>query len=154
MSLKTIKLPEDLLWKIAHLGGRTDEIIGKVLKAGAEVVRDRVDRNLDWAISPFTKYPSRSTGELQGSLGVSPVATDNKGQDNIKIGFSEPRKKQPAKKSKYGNGQLTNAMIGNILERGKQGQEKRPFMKDVDKTTKTAVEAAMQAAFDSEFNKL
>ena len=65
MAKATVKMPEDFLMKISKLGNQTDEIIPKVLKAGAEVVEDKVRSNLQSIIGKGTKEQSRSTGELQ-----------------------------------------------------------------------------------------
>ena len=91
---------------------------GRVLNAGAEVVLKKVRTNLRNVIGNDTKTQSRSTGELERSLGVSPVLSDKNGNLNIKIGFSEPRT----------NGE-SNAKIASIIEYGKSGQPPKPFMK-------------------------
>ena len=69
----------------------------------------------------------RSTGELERSIGLSPVKLDRNGNYNIKIGFSEPR-------SDGGS----NAKLANIIEYGKHGQPAKPFLKPAKSTTKSA----------------
>jgi hypothetical protein len=66
-----VKLPDEFLRRISRLGERTDEIVPRVLQAGAEVVLEKVKSNLQAAIGKNTKGESRSTGELASALGVS-----------------------------------------------------------------------------------
>ena len=85
------KMPEDFLMKVSRLADKTDEILPKVLEAGAEVVESKVRSNLQAAIGSGTKEPSRSTGPLLYALGTSPALQDRNGDFNVKVGFSEPR---------------------------------------------------------------
>ena len=50
MAKATWKMPEDFLMKVSRLADKTDEIIPKVLEAGAEVVEDKVRSNLQSVI--------------------------------------------------------------------------------------------------------
>ena len=40
-----MKMPEDFLMKVSRLADKTDEILPKVLEAGAEIVEDKVRSN-------------------------------------------------------------------------------------------------------------
>ena len=64
MAKATWRMPEDFLMKVSRLADKTDEILPKVLEAGAEVVEDKVRSNLQAVIRSGTKYESRdgSTG--------------------------------------------------------------------------------------------
>jgi len=42
----TMKMPEDFLLKVSRLNDKTDEIIPRVLKAGGEIVLDKVPQKL------------------------------------------------------------------------------------------------------------
>ena len=90
MAKATWRMPDDFLMKVSRLADKTDEILPKVLEAGAEVVEDKVRSNLQAVIGSGTKYESRSTGELLRSLGTSPALQDKNGDFNVKVGFSEP----------------------------------------------------------------
>ena len=138
-----IKMPDEFLQRLSKLGSKTDEIAAKVLEAGGEVVLAKVKSNLSSVVGSGTKYPSRSTGELERSLGLSPAKVDRSGNHNIKIGFSEPR-------SDGGS----NAKIANIIEYGKHGQPAKPFLKPAKSSSKAAAISAMQKAFDEEVEKL
>lgn len=139
MAKVQIRMPEDFLLKISKLGNKTDEIIPKVLDAGGKVMQKKIKSNLTASIGVGTKRPSRSTGELAGALGVSPALIDKKGDYNIKIGFSEPRKDGDS-----------NAKIANILEYGKSGQPPKPFLKPARSSGKKPCIEAMKAKLDEE----
>ena len=90
MAKITIKMPDDFLLKISTLAEKSDDIIPIVLEAGGDVVLEKVKSNLSAVIGSETKLESRSTGELEAALGMSPVKKDSAGNYNLKIGFSEP----------------------------------------------------------------
>ena len=141
MAKATFKMPEEFLMKVSKLADRTDEILPKVLEAGAEVVESKVRSNLASVIGKGTKEPSRSTGQLLSALGTSPALQDKNGDFNVKVGFSEPRS----------DGE-SNAKIATILEYGKSGQPARPFLKPTKSSSKNACIEAMKAKLESEVN--
>ena len=143
MAKVDFKMPEDFLIKVSRLAEKTDEIVPKVLEAGAEVVYDKVKSNLSSVVGKNTKIESRSTGELESALGVSPAKQDRDGNFNVKIGFKEPR-------SDGGS----NAKIANILEYGKHGQTPKPFLKPAKSKSKDACIEAMKDKLESEIDKL
>ena len=143
MARADVKLPEEFLLRLSRLGDKTDEICGKVLEAGAEVVEAKVRSNLQAAIGSGTKEPSRSTGELLSSLGISKPLQDRDGNFNVKIGFSEPR-----------GGGGSNAKIANIIEYGKSGQPPKPFLKPAKSASKNAAIEAMKAKLEQEVDGL
>ena len=149
-----IRFDDDFLKKLAALGNRTDEILGKAMTAGAEEALPIVRAELQGAIGGDTKEPSRSTGELVDSLGISPVMVDNKGVTNVKIGFSEPRRHQYAAKKKRSYYTVTNAMIANVLEYGKSGQPPRPWLKRAKTKATKVFRAKAQEIIDKEVEKL
>ena len=139
MAKATWKMPEDFLMKVSRLADKTDEILPKVLEAGAEVVEDKVRSNLQAVIGSGTKYESRSTGELLRSLGTSPALQDKNGDFNVKVGFSEPRSDGDS-----------NAKIATILEYGKSGQPAKPFLKPAQSSSRNACISAMKAKLAEE----
>ena len=143
MAKVDIKMPEDFLLKLSKLEENSDGISERVLQAGGEVVLDKVKSSLSAVVGRDTKSPSRSTGELEQALGLSPARMDREGNFNVKIGFSEPRK---------GGG--SNAKLANILEYGKHGQPAKPFLKPAKSAAKEACIAAMQQKFEEEISKL
>ena len=138
-----LMMPDEFLERLAKLGDRSDEISERVLEAGGEVVLSQVKSSLASVIGSGTKYDSRSTGELERSLGMSTVKMDRDGNHNIKIGFAEPR-----------SDGRSNAAIANIIEYGKHGQPAKPFLKPAKSASKAACEEAMKQKFEEEVKKL
>ena len=141
MAKLTVRTPDALIAKLTRLGNKTDQVCEKALKAGAEVAEKAVSSNLSAVIGKDTKKPSRSTGELQSALGVSPVKVDDKGNYDIKVGFAEPR-----------SGGGVNAKIANILEYGKHGQPPRPFLKPAKSKARRQIAAAITETLEREMN--
>jgi len=139
----TVKLPEELLAKLSKLGSESDAVAERVLKAGSDVVLAKVKSNLSAVIGSGVKFDKRSTGELERSLGVTPVKVDKEGNHNVKIGFSEPRS----------DGE-SNAKIATIIEYGKSGQPPKPFMKPAKSATRSACMSAMKRQLEEEVDKL
>ena len=71
MARVDVKMPDEFLERMSRLGSQFDNIAEKVLEAGGEVVLEKTKNNLSSVIGEDTKYDSRSTGELEGSLGHS-----------------------------------------------------------------------------------
>ena len=128
MAKSTFQMPDEFLSKLSRLGDKTDEITEKVLETGGEVVLAKVKSNLNSVLS------GKSTGELAGALGMSPVKLDRNGNFNVKIGFSEPRR---------GSGK-SNAMLASVLEYGKHNQPPRPFIKPAKSQSKSAAIETMK----------
>ena len=143
MAKVDIKMPDEFLEKLSKLGTQTDEISERVLEAGGEVVLAKIRSNLSSVVGRDTKVESRSTGELERSLGMSKARVDRNGNHTIKIGFAEPR-------SDGGS----NAKIANILEYGRHGQPAKPFLKPAKSSSKSACEAAMKQKLEEEISKL
>ncbi len=139
MANAQIKMPEEFLLKVSRLADQTDVIIPKVLKAGGEVVLSKVKSNLSSVIGSGTKEKSRSTGELERSLGLSPAKQNRDGNWDVKIGFAEPRFDGDS-----------NAKIANILEYGKSGQPPKPFLKPARAQSKSACIETMKAKLQEE----
>jgi len=139
MGKAEIKLPEEFLLKVSRLAEKTDTIIPKVLEAGGEVVLSIVKSNLSSVVGSNTKEKSRSTGELERSLGLSPAKQNRDGNWDVKIGFAEPR-----------NDGGSNAKIANILEYGKSGQPPKPFLKPARTQSKSACIETMKAKLQEE----
>jgi len=143
MAKVTIEFPDDVVKKLAKLGNKTDEILEKTLRAGADVVKPVFEANLVGSIGRNTKRKSKSTGELADSLGISPVKSADDGSVDIKIGFAEPRK----------DGKR-NAMIAGILEHGRSNQPARPFISATRNAVKGPATEAMVDAFNKEVDGL
>lgn len=142
MAKADIKMPDEFLQKLSRLGSDFDEVAESVLEAGGEVVLSRVKGNLAGVVGQGTKYDSRSTGELEASLGLSPAKLNRDGNHDVKIGFVEPRKDGGS-----------NAKLANILEYGRHGQPAKPFLKPAKTQSKSAAISAMQQKFEEEVER-
>ena len=142
MAKVDIKMPEEFLQRLSRLGSEFDEVAESVLEAGGEVVLARAKGNLAGVVGQGTKYDSRSTGELEAALGLSPAKLNRDGNHDVKIGFVEPRKDGGS-----------NAKLANILEYGRHGQPAKPFLKPAKTASKSAAISAMQQKFEEEVEK-
>lgn len=136
MARVDVKMPDDFFQRMSHLGSNFDFIAETVLQAGGEVVLEKTKSNLSSVIGKDTKYDSRSTRELEESLGLTSVKMDKNGNFNIKVGFSEPRKDGGS-----------NAQLASIIEYGKSGQVAKPFLKPAKSASKKNCIAAMKTTF-------
>lgn len=143
MARVDVKMPDEFLERMSRLGSNFDSIAETVLEAGGEVVLEKTKSNLASVIGSGTKYDSRSTGELESSLGLTGVKMDRNGNFNIKVGFSEPRRDGGS-----------NAQLANIIEYGKSGQPAKPFLKPAKSASKKQCIEAMKQAFKTEVEKL
>ena len=143
MAKATVKMPDDFMSKISTLGNKTDEIMENVLEAGGEVVLDAVKSSLSSVIGADIKYPSKSTGELERSLGLSKVLVDKNGNSNIKIGFAEPRSDGDS-----------NAKIANIIEYGTSKRQAKPFLAPAKSKCRTPCKKKMIAKLEEEINRV
>ena len=143
MARVDVKMPDEFLERMSRLGSNFDSIAETVLEAGGEVVLEKTKSNLASVIGSGTKYDSRSTGELESSLGLTGVKMDRNGNFNIKVGFSEPRRDGGS-----------NAQLANIIEYGKSGQPAKPFLKPARSASKKQCIEAMKQAFETEVEKL
>ena len=147
-------MPEEFLLKVSRLGDQTDAIIAKSIEAGGKIVLVKVRGNLRSVVGKGLKYKRRSTGELEGALGLSPVKVSRKGIHNAKVGFNEPRHKQYAAKGKRSYYTITNAMIATVLEYGKHGQPAKPFLRPAKTASRKPCQEEMQRTFEEEVSKL
>lgn len=143
MARVDVKMPDEFLERMSRLGSNFDSIAETVLEAGGEVVLEKTKSNLASVIGSGTKYDSRSTGELESSLGLTGVKMDRNSNFNIKVGFSEPRRDGGS-----------NAQLANIIEYGKSGQPAKPFLKPAKSASKKQCIEAMKQAFETEVEKL
>jgi hypothetical protein len=143
MAKVSIKMPDEFLLRISRLGDRIDVIAPRVLEVGGKVVLEKVKGNLRTSIGKGTKFPSRATGKLLSSLGLSEAKQDRDGNFNIKVGFAEPRS----------DGE-SNAKIANIIEYGKHGQPAKPFLRPAQSESRKPCTEAMIAKLEEEISKL
>lgn len=141
-----VKISMDFERALRQLGANIADIEERMLQEGGKVLVEATKQELRAVIGDGLKKPSRSTGELESSVGVTRHAfTDRDGNPYVKIGFNEPRRK--------GNTKISNGRLAAIIEYGQHGQPARPFMKRASKRSKSDVESAMKRVFDEEVAK-
>ena len=126
----TLKLPDDLADRLSNLQKRSDTLVKKALEEGGKVVLKQAQSNLNSVVGKGTKYDSRATGELERSLGLSPVKENGAGRD-IKVGFSEPH-----------SGGVSNAMLA------------KPFMTPAERSAQKPCIEAMRKIFEEGVDSL
>lgn len=124
--------------RISKLSDKVDKAIPKALEEGGKIAASKMHSNLASVIGKNTKRPSKSTGKLLSSLGLSPAKRNDAGNYDIKVGFSEGR---PGK---------SNAMLANILEYGKSGQPPKPFLKPTKTSVRQPCIDRMKAVLEQE----
>ena len=140
MAKVKLEMPDAFLHQIVGMGNSLAAAIPRALEARGKVVLDKMKSNLRSAIGRGTKIKSRSTGKLAASLGVSPAKLDRDGNLDVKVGFSE------------GRGDVSNAMLANLLEYGKHGQPPKPFLKQTKSSSRKPCIDAMQTALKEELD--
>jgi len=129
-----IVLPDEFLLKLSSLGKRFDEIAPRVLEAGAKPLHQRCLRNLEAVIGKDTRYPSRSTGALLASVGITPAQKGPDDEWDIRVGIGRETDESG----------VANALKGMVLEYGKSGQPPKPWLKPAKSASRQAVLQAMQ----------
>lgn len=161
-----VKLPDELQHRFETAMSEMDDIAETALKAGATELYGPAAQRLATALSFPRYYPKRGTGELRGSFGTTPMQILKNGAYDIKVGFGEPRARQPSRRigrSSKGGGYYTatNAMVGNILEHGHKGSRGgqtpapwwQPALKEGRKAAEEAIRKTVEGRLDEIFNK-
>ncbi|GHU91577.1 hypothetical protein FACS1894202_13260 [Clostridia bacterium] len=169
MAKSKVLLPNDYMKRLRKLEVGIDRIVASALKEGAEFLLPKLKAKMQTVIGHGTKYPSRTTGEMISSVGISPVKETRRGGQNVKIGLSEPRKKQVAPKKFHMNKkgrkiasrgyyEITNAMLANIIEFGRRkagyNQPPKPMVKPVANANMDKCLNIMSVKLDKEVGSL
>lgn len=147
---------------LSRLSKGADDIAGKAIYAGAELVADAIRQNIQsleavpdelgarayQAKDPAPLTYSAKDGLLDG-LGISRLQDDN-GYYNVKIGFDGYNELET---KKYPHGQ-PNVLIARSLESGSSIAQKRPFVRPAVNAVKAQAEARMAEVIDREIQKI
>lgn len=129
----TIRGTEELELKLSKLSD--PKLAKKVVWAGAQPLADEIRKGLESNLQG-SKY---SEGDLADSLGITPPDVDNNGNTNVKIGFHG-----------YDSKGVANVLKARVMESGKSGQTKKPFIRPAVNRSKDKVIQAMQEKLDEE----
>lgn len=131
------KAAEEYAIKLSQLAAADQrEIAGRAIHDGADIVADEVRARLSGVI----KGPS--SGDLVASLGIARMQETLDGY-NVKIGFDG-----------YDSKGVPNQLKARVLESGKSGQDKRPFMRPAVNATKGAAIEKMGEIIDEEIARI
>ena len=148
--------------QISRLGQNAQQMAGKAIYAGAEIIADAIRANIQrisassdrtglYAYAKQDPPPlteSAKKGLLDG-LGIAPLQDDN-GYMNVKVGFDGYN---DLRTEKYPKGQ-PNVMIARSLESGSSIAPKRPFVRPAVTNSRKLAEAKMAEVLDAEMKKI
>ncbi|WP_313292575.1 HK97-gp10 family putative phage morphogenesis protein [Faecalispora jeddahensis] len=139
MAKMTIKGMDEYALKLAKLGAASDAIAEKAIAAGTNIVADKIRSNLHEVLS------GESTGDMEKSLGITPLSRDKDGNLNMKVGFHG-----------YDRKGVANKLKARVIESGSpyRGIKGRPFVRTAVKATKKAAQAEMGRVIDEETEKI
>ena len=115
---------------------KADAVMKPAIYDGAAVVIDAVKRNLRSVVGEY------STGDLEDSMGLSPMQEDN-GFVYTKLGFDG-----------YDRNGHPNVVKARALESGTSKQDKKPFIRPALNACKAEAVKVMQKKVDSQIEKL
>lgn len=127
----------DYASKLVKLGSEYEDVAVKAVYKGAGIVADEIRKNLEEVIS------DEATGELEASLGITPIDMDKRGNFNAKVGFHG-----------YDSKGVPNQLKARTLESGSSKQPKRPFVRPAVNATRTKVNRAMADVVDEAIKKI
>lgn len=137
MAIFSVNGSEDFTLRLSKLVEKTDDIAKKAIYEGARVLTDQVRQNLHSVLS------EDATGDLEASLGITPIDLDNQGNWNAKIGFDG-----------YDRNGTANLLKARVLESGSSKQQKRPFFRKAVNSKKKEAIQAMESVINEEFSKI
>ena len=145
MAQADIKMPTELIQKLERLGESGDEIAKKMLRSGAQIVKDKIDsnlkKNLYYQNRPYTRdYP---TGALERSITIDKPKRNKSGNHQIRVYFKGVDSKG-----------TSNTLKARAMESGTRKQQKKPFVRPAVNETRDKVNVEMQRIFEEESNKL
>lgn len=138
MARMTVNLGDDYMRQLEKLADHSEEAIKKAIHAGVGVLTDQIRENLEANLAGS----EQSTGALEASLGISPVAQDRDGVWNAKIGFDG-----------YDEKGVPNQLKARVMESGSSKVQKRPFIRPAVNAKRREAVEAMQKVIDEEIEK-
>lgn len=153
---------EDYELQLSRLAAHTEEIAGKAIYAGADIITNAIRANIEamhassdkaglFAYQKKEPAPLTQTAKqgLLDGLGITPMQNDG-GYWNVKVGF-DGYNDMPTRK--YPHGQ-PNQLIARSLESGSSIAQKHPFVRPAINATRKQAEAKMAEVLDEEIKKI
>lgn len=123
---------------ISRLAKSTEDVAGRAIYAGADIVADAIRRNLS-GLPERTGVTKRG---LKDGLGIAPMQNDA-GYINVKIGFDG-----------YNANGVANVLMARIFESGTSKVQKHPFVRPAVNSSKARAEAEMARILDKEIKNI
>lgn len=123
---------------LSRLAKSADDIAGKAIYAGAEIVADAIRQNID-TLPQDTGVTKRG---LEEGFGIAPLQDDS-GFINVKLGFDG-----------YNENGTPNVMMARIFESGTSRIPKHPFVRPAINASRKRAEQAMADIIDQEIKKI
>lgn len=123
---------------ISRLAKSTEDIAGRAIYAGADIVADAIRQNLS-GLPERTGVTKRG---LKDGLGIAPMQNDA-GYINVKIGFDG-----------YNANGVANVLMARIFESGTSKVQKHPFVRPAVNSSKARAEAEMARILDKEIKNI
>ena len=141
---------------LEKLADASDDMIGKAIFAGANVVTNKIRSAVSALPVESSKAVAAAGGKMTGvsstqkagllsGLGISHMQLHD-GNHDVKVGFDGYNR---TKTERWPNGQ-PNAMIARSLESGTSFRVKNPIISKATRASKDEAEQAMAKAFDDE----
>ena len=151
---------EDYLLKLTRMADQSDEMMRRMVYAGADVVTDAIRDGIQRLPEiPRGEYGTRDqmlagiTAEqkegLLDGLGITPIKHEN-GGFNAKVGFEGYNR---TRTHQYPKGQ-PNVLIARSVESGTSFRQKQPFVSEAVKESRRQAVQAMQSVFDEDTKKI
>ncbi len=123
---------------ISRLAKSTEDVAGRAIYAGADIVADAIRQNLS-GLPERTGVTKRG---LKDGLGIAPMQNDA-GYINVKIGFDG-----------YNANGVANVLMARIFESGTSKVQKHPFVRPAVNSSKARAEAEMARILDKEIKNI
>lgn len=133
-----IRTSEELIRKLERLSGQdADEVAKRAVYVGAGYMAERVKESLRSVVS------ENATGDLEKSLGITPIKLNRNGDWAAKIGFSG-----------YDRKGTSNILKARVLESGSSKQQKRPFVSTALKRYRKIAQERMKNEVEITIDKI
>ncbi len=137
---------DEYISQLQNLEYRSDELIGRAIYKGADIVADAIKANIQSL--PASACSDVEKAGLLSGFGIAKMQDEN-GYFNVKAGFDgyndDVTKKWPRGKP--------NSMIARSIEGGTSWKAKHPFIAPAVRATKDAAEKAMAEEIDKGINE-
>lgn len=160
MARMTFKAGDEYALRLSKLANGSDEIAKKAIYEAAKITADKIKENLDAIptdkfrlLKPgeiFTGLPTAQKQDLVDAFGITPIAKDENGNWNAKIGFDGYGSYSTRK---YPKG-VPNQLLARAVESGSSVRAKTPFVRPAVNAAKKQALAKMGETIDKEIEKI